>query len=177
MVLLFFDGFEDYGLGQEAPFRSWKRLKGGRIQQSVEMNNRIGKILACGETGVGVFVDKMWEDYIFMYEAKGEYARAYFRLTKTADAGYYLETGYRVRLVKFAGKDSKVIASAERTFEYDSWNLFLIKLSGYKISVYVNGLKIIDIVDKDPTLRIGGIGFGTGSFWAYFNNVKLFELK
>ncbi|ACI19880.1 LamG domain-containing protein [Dictyoglomus thermophilum] len=178
--LLFFDDFEDYGLGQEAPFGYWKKKGGGRIEQVVEKNKKLGKVLSFKSLGekFGVYIDKMWENYFLQFEAKGEDVFAYFKVTKTADAGYYLYSGWMsdIKVVKFSGKDEQVIASVKRTFDYKEWSVFLIKLVGSKISIYVNGVKMIDIVDDDPLLRVGGIGFG-GEDWAYVNNVRVFKVK
>lgn len=176
--VLFSDDFESYGLGQEAPFGPWNKIIGANIEQHVEMSNRIGKVLKCnrGTIRPGVFVDKSWDNYAFQVEAKAEEGRIYFRLTKRAEAGYYLQFGWvnDVLLCKFAGESSQVIARVRRNFDYGSWNLFLIRVIGDRIRVYVNGFKIIDVIDKDPLLRSGGIGFN-GWIWSYFNNVRVYK--
>lgn len=177
--LLFADDFESYGLGQEAPFGPWKKIEGANIVQHVEMNNRIGKVLSCnrGTGRPGVFIDRWWDNYAIQVEAKAEEGRIYFRLTQNAEAGYYLDFGWgsQVLLSKFAGGSSQVIARVKRNFDNNNWNLFLIKVIKHRILVYVNGFKIIDIVDNEPLLERGGIGF-SGWIWAYFNNVKVYKL-
>lgn len=173
----FFENFESYGLGQTAPFGPWK-AKGSspHIEEAVQPDGKIGKILHV-ESNDFIYLDKNWENYILELNWKDSEPGIYFRISSDGNKGYYItkELGSmsRVKLFKFVGSSSQKIAEGKGSNAGQEWSYWRVEVIGGNIKVYLNGEKMVDIVDNDESLSKGGIGVGSKYGGANFDNIKV----
>jgi len=177
----FFENFESYGVGQVAPFGPWK-AKGSRahIEEAVQPNGKIGKILHVEEPDF-IYLDKDWGNYILELNWKDGEPGIYFRISSDGNKGYYITKGLgymsRVRLYKFVGSSSQKIAEGKGSNAGQEWSYWRVEVIGGNIKVYLNGEKMIDIVDNDESLSKGGIGIGSRYGGVNYDNIRVKLLK
>lgn len=78
-----------------------------------------------------------------------------------------------MELWKFAGKTSQKIAQSTDININQKWVYYRIEAKKGRITVYLNGNKVIDIVDDEPSLSSGGIGLGSKRGVMYYDNVRV----
>ncbi len=174
----FYEDFSNYGLGDTAPFGSWK-AKGNsiHIEEGIQPDGTTGKIVKI-ERGDLIYLNKNWRNYILEVDWRDSEPRVYFRLSNDANRGYYITKGLGyntpVELYKFDGSSTQKIAESQG---YDitggSWGHWKIKVSENSIIVYLNDVELINTTDNDPNLVSGGIGIGSNYGGVYFDNVKI----
>lgn len=175
----FFEDFELYGLGQTAPFGPWK-TKGlsAHIEEAVQPDGKIGKILNVGSGGNNlIYLEKDWRNYILELNWVDGEPGIYFRISSDGNKGYYITKGLgymsRVQLYKFVGASSLKIAEGKGSNAGAEWSYWRVEVRGGDIKVYLNGEKMIDIVDNDDSLSKGGIGLGSKYGDVNFDNIRV----
>jgi len=178
---VFFDDFSTYGVGQQAPFGEWKIRSNGsyHIEEGVQPNGNIGKVLKTDNNGV-LYIAADWKDYLLEVNTKDGEPGVYFRVSDDGSKGYYVtkELGHMtgLRLYKFAGSQKKKIAESQGMDTKD-WYYVRIELRGAEIKAFINGKKLIDIIDNDASLSSGGIGVGSCYGGVYFDNVRVAPIR
>jgi len=182
---VFFDDFSSYGQGQEAPFGQWKLVRGkAHVEEMVQRDGTIGKALKTTDDPTVLMVPGEWKDMVLTADLKpvmkgySEMA-LYFRLARDGNKGYYvkryLSNVGTLKLYKFSGSTEAKIAESSRlpALEGDDWHTLRVDAIGARIRIYVDGAKVIDVTDKDPSLAYGGIGVGSLYAGSYVDNVRL----
>jgi len=179
---LFFDDFSSYGTGKVAPFGPWTRIKDqpAHIEEGIQPDGTTGKICVIGGDRSGIFTSDNFSDVVLEVNAKpGNWGRSaiFFRVSSDGLKGYYITRsefyGGPVELWKFAGKTSQKIAQSTDININQKWVYYRIEAKKGRITVYLNGNKVIDIVDDDPSLSSGGIGLGSKRGVMYYDNVRV----
>ncbi len=172
---IFIETFNEYGIGQSAPFGNWQG-KDSYIEAGVESNNMIGKILRLRKK---ICNDKIKvKNFILTldYNTGTDEIYIYFRVNQKPFISYVLKiAGNRFELYKVAG--STRLKLAENTIRLPRLKWYHLKLvvKNDLIQAYGNNELAIEIKDNDPALQHAGYICLGG--YALADNLRIYSIK
>lgn len=180
--LVFFETFENYGIGQTAPFGRWEGNNKVSVKQVVQVNGQIGKAANLSGDGNICIKDLKLKNFILELDFIKSWTDfgVRFRIQKNPFSGYSLVyDDDKFRLYKLAGDMKVKIAENKGNFRtMNKWSHLKLVVNGSNIRAYANNNDIIiDITDNDPSMvREGMICIYSHHSYNVIDNIKIYSL-
>ncbi|WP_456419775.1 family 16 glycoside hydrolase [Methanocaldococcus infernus] len=176
----FQDNFEEYNIGQKAPFGKWKLKQGEFVITAIlsEDKKNLNKVAESINHGV-IYVDENFSNFMYSVDIKrkepSDQPRIYFGLQNNANSGYYIvlernDMGYS--LYKFNGSKVKLLnRSYSAAPAGTDFYRYQVVVKGNLIKFFAGGQLYITYRDNSTKAIVGGIGIGYGN--GYYDNVRV----